>query len=48
MGGQENLARAQANNQVVTRTLMATVDPIVSLRFTGGGNEGVINEICSN
>lgn len=46
-GGIEDAVVVPNDNLLHTITLTSAVDPIVRLRFNGGGNEGVINEICN-
>jgi hypothetical protein len=47
-GGLEDVTTVPWDDTVHNVTLTSAVDPIVLLRFNGGGNEGVINEICSS
>ena len=48
LGGIEAGVLVPADDQLHNSTLTTAGSPIVRLRFTGGGNEGIINEICSN
>lgn len=46
-GGLEDIAVVPNDNLLHIVNLAAAVDPIRFVRFTGGGNEGVINEVCN-
>jgi hypothetical protein len=45
-GGVEDVQQITADNLLHNITLTQTTDPIVRLRITGGGGQGVIHKIC--